>query len=259
MLLSFLILAFAKKHIEAADRARVKKEEKKGTEPIDAIPDSRRLAALIVVFLAVIVFWMVFHQNGSTITYFAENNTSPHLPGILSNAINSGYVVLFTFPLIWFWTTLRRKGKEPSIPTKMAIGMLLTGLSFVILYFAGKAGGDQLVVDGKVVLVDGKMVEGKIHPWWIFGSYGVVTIGELMLSPMGLALVSKVSPLRFRGLMMGGWFVATAIGNKLTQIGVFWSKWPHSTFFIVLAGCAIVMAIVMFGLNRWLKRSMPGV
>ena len=67
---------------------------------------------------------------------------------------------------------------------------------------------------------------------WLLGAYGVLTLGELMLSPMGLSLVSKVAPIRFRGVMMGGWFMATAIGNKLTQIGALWDDWLHS---IVLA------------------------
>jgi POT family proton-dependent oligopeptide transporter len=252
MLLSFLVLAIFKKHIEHADDRRGKVAAAAGDQPIDKVPDSTRIAALIAVFVAVIVFWMVFHQNGSTITYFADNNTDPKLPGTLSNSINSAYILLLTFPLIWFWNGLRKKGVEPAIPTKMAIGMLLTGLSFVILFFAGRAGADQHTANGV-------MVEGKVHPWWIFASYGVVTLGELMLSPMGLALVSKVAPVRYRGVMMGGWFAATAIGNYLTMIGVLWDRWSHSAFFALCAGLAIAMAALMFVANRWLKRAMPGI
>jgi len=87
----------------------------------------------------------------------------------------------------------------------------------------------------------------------------VLTLGELMLSPMGLSLVSKVAPQRLRGVMMGGWFVATAIGNKLTAIGVFWDEWLHSTFFAVLGTCALAMAVVLALLLRPLKRAMPGI
>ena len=72
-------------------------------------------------------------------------------------------------------------------------------------------------------------------------------------------LVSKVAPIRLRGLMMGGWFVATAMGNKLTQIGVFWDRWLHSTFFLVLGLMALVMAVVLFLLLKPLKKAMPGV
>ncbi len=80
-----------------------------------------------------------------------------------------------------------------------------------------------------------------------------------MLSPMGLSLVSKVAPVSKRGLLMGGWFVATAIGNKLTQIGVFWDIWLQSSFFLVLACMALFMAIVLFAILKPLKKAMPGV
>ena len=80
-----------------------------------------------------------------------------------------------------------------------------------------------------------------------------------MLSPMGLSLVSKVAPIRVRGLMMGGWFVATAIGNKLTMIGVFWERWLQSSFFVILGTMALIMAFVLIVLLRPLKKAMPGV
>ena len=82
---------------------------------------------------------------------------------------------------------------------------------------------------------------------------------ELLLSPMGLSLVSKVAPVRLRGLMMGGWFVATAIGNKLTAIGAYWEIWMQSTFFLVLGCMAAGMGVVLVLLLRPLKRAMPGV
>jgi hypothetical protein len=99
----------------------------------------------------------------------------------------------------------------------------------------------------------------KASLWWLILMYGVISLGELMLSPMGLALVSKVAPIRMRGLMMGGWFAATAIGNKLTGIGKYWDLWSHAQFFIFLAGLAFVMAVVLFVLLRPLKKAMPGV
>ena len=86
-----------------------------------------------------------------------------------------------------------------------------------------------------------------------------MTLAELMLSPMGLSLVSKVAPIHLRGVMMGGWFVATAIGNKLTAIGVYWEIWRQSTFFAVLGLMALVMGVVLFILLRPLKKAMPGV
>jgi hypothetical protein len=99
----------------------------------------------------------------------------------------------------------------------------------------------------------------KASLWWLIVMYGIISLGELMLSPMGLALVSKVAPVRMRGMMMGGWFTATAIGNKLTSIGGYWDLWSHTTFFLVLGGMAFVMAVVLFALLRPLKKAMPGV
>jgi POT family proton-dependent oligopeptide transporter len=216
-----------------------------------AVPEWKRIAALIVIFLIVIVFWMVFHQNGSTLTYWANENTDWKVSGIISNAINPFWVLTLTFPLVWFWQWLDRRGLEPSTPTKMAIGMTLTGLSFFILYAAARVGEASVTGDNPYAFV--------VSPAWLIGAYGVVTLGELMLSPMGLSLVSKVAPPRLRGMMMGGWFVATAIGNKLTMIGVYWERWLHSSFFAVLGACALVMAVVLFLLLKPLKKAMPGV
>lgn len=99
----------------------------------------------------------------------------------------------------------------------------------------------------------------KVSPWWLILAYFVISLGELMLSPMGLALVSKVAPPRMRGLMMGGWFLATAVGNKLTAIGAFWDVWSHARFFITLAVMAFFMSVVLVLLIRPLKKAMPGV
>jgi POT family proton-dependent oligopeptide transporter len=376
---------------------------------MDTVPDWKRVMALIVIFIIVIVFWMVFHQNGSTITYWADDNTAWDVSGIISNAINPGWIIVLTFPLVWFWGWLDKKGMEPSTPTKMAIGMLLTACSFFVLYGAAKIGegqpvtsqqiasgsfrinervGEQLKSDGvsaavvdKLVDTKGKddsyiindrkfstdssfagalssiivnlrsdgvseadlkkvsyvkiddkaLAEGKFKDspdfpkylaavtaklktegvgddvlakirsyetrkftadaklidavkgvagdaaaadsqkilsraylfqvsWlWLILAYAIISLGELMLSPMGLSLVSKVAPVRMRGLLMGGWFVATAIGNKLTMIGIFWSIWYQSNFFLVLGLMAFVMSIVLAIILKPLKKAMPGV
>lgn len=416
MLISVAILWKFKAHVAYADRPKTKAEmaeEAVGREKlaIDSVPDSRRIGALIVIFLIVIVFWMVFHQNSSTLTYWADDNTAWNVSGTISNAINPFWILVLTFPLVWFWQFLDSKGKEPSTPTKMAVGMCLTALSFVILYFAASMGEGQQVKpemyptgtfrlndrvagylkDGgvsedvlkklmsakykerdtfiindrkfsaisgeshfkeavtealseeqtaryeKKILAQAKIAEDtysvnqntlaalradgvpddvlqklmtakdaqgndiingktftkatgeqmflemlgkvlpaeqvaqhkdkflqnayqfKVSPFWLILAYMVLTLGELMLSPMGLALVSKVAPQERRGLMMGGWFLATAIGNKLTMIGVYWGVWKQSSFFIILGGMAFVMAIILTLLLKPLKKAMPGV
>jgi len=299
---------------------------------MDAVPNSRRVMALIVIFIIVIVFWMVFHQNGSTLTYFADDNTDWNVTGTISNSINAFWIIVLTFPLVWFWGFLDRRGKEPSTPTKMAFGMTLTGLSFLVLWLGASIGenapktpeqlaGGAFRVNERVLtnlgaagvsadaitrIKDAKAADGKnsifgvkfepkdgvsgeqqlltavnqvspgagnvhrdailqnsflfrVSPFWLVFAYFIVTLGELMLSPMGLSLVSKVAPISIRGLMMGGWFVATAIGNKLTQIGIYWDIWLQSSFFLVLACMALFMAMVLALLLKPLKKAMPGV
>jgi POT family proton-dependent oligopeptide transporter len=133
----------------------------------------------------------------------------------------------------------------------MAIGMFLTGAAFFVLFIGARV--------GEATVTDDQIHSFKVSAGWLIAAYGVLTAGELMLSPMGLSLVSKVAPIRLRGVMMGGWFMATAIGNKLTQIGVLWNDWRHSSFWLLLSGLAVFMAIVLLFLLRPLKKAMPGV
>ena len=289
---------------------------------MQAVPEWKRIVALIIIFLIVIVFWMVFHQNSISLTWWAEDH-SYALPGILSNAINPLFIIILSLPLAAFWGWLDKRNLEPSTPVKMMIGMILTGLSFVILYFAANSGGftkpvfpvikneagqtfveiseearehlkitappsqvqvmedDKAVskdawpvtVAGNAVMNAGDFVRLENHTptsisvgptqrvsaMWLIIAYFVLSLGELMLSPMGLSLVSKVAPIRMRGLMMGGWFAATAIGNKLTGVARYWDLWSHAQFFIILASMALAMAVVLLVLLRPLKKAMPGV
>ena len=158
---------------------------------MNAVPDGKRIFALIVIFAIVVVFWMAFHQNGATWTYWANDNTDwtgsaavpilvkiftlglidgSNVSGVISNAINPFWVIVLTFPLVWFWKWLDKMGKEPSTPAKMGIGMFLVSAAYLIMYQAAISGGDT----------------GKVSPWWLIGAYAVLTLGELMLSPMGL-------------------------------------------------------------------------
>ncbi|MFZ1699763.1 MAG: peptide MFS transporter [Pyrinomonadaceae bacterium] len=310
----------------------------KATDLMNTVSDSKRIIALIVIFLIVIVFWMAFHQNGSTLTYWADDNTAWNVTGTISNSINAFWILVLTFPLVWFWGFLDKRGKEPATPTKMAFGMTLTGLSFLVLWFGASLGesstktaadlaagsfrinervaanlttqgmskdvinslmskkdaDEKNVIDGvkfspktdeatKVTTSGADLLiaevnkiapgEGdknkeailqsaflfRVSPFWLIFAYFIVTLGELMLSPMGLSLVSKVAPISKRGMLMGGWFVATAIGNKLTMIGIYWDIWLQSSFFLVLACMALFMAVVLFAILKPLKKAMPGV
>ncbi|HVS00689.1 MAG TPA: peptide MFS transporter [Thermoanaerobaculia bacterium] len=265
MVISVAILWRFRRHLDAADRGPAAEEEAGALQPIDAVSDARRIGALLVLFLIVIVFWMAFHQNGSTWTYWANDNTDwassavvpvifkvltlgliegTNVSGVIANAIEPFFVIVLTFPLIAFWSWLGRRGLEPSTPAKMAIGMLLVAGAYLVMARGGFAGGDT----------------GRVSPWWLISAYAVITLGELMISPMGLSLVSKVAPVRLRGLMMGGWFAATSVGNYLVgTIGVKWTVWPHSRFFLVIATMATGVSVLLFILLRPLKKAMPGI
>ena len=158
----------------------------------------------------------------------------------LFQSVNPFWVVALTPLIIAFFAFLRRKGKEPSTPTKIAFGLLISGLSCFVMVGAIYANNNGIA---------------KASPWWFISSYAVITIGELFLSPMGLSLVSKLSPPRLTSLMMGGWFLATSIGNKLS--GVLSSMWDNyedkANFFYVNVVLLCAASLLMFGMLRWLN------
>jgi POT family proton-dependent oligopeptide transporter len=171
-------------------------------------------------------------KEGETIYAFNTN---------LFQSVNPFWVVAFTPLVVAFFGFLKRRGREPSVPAKIAFGLLISALSC-------------LVMVGAVYASDNGAV--KSSAWWFISSYAVITIGELFLSPMGLSLVSKLSPPRLTALMMGGWFLATSIGNKLS--GVLSSLWESyddkADFFYVnflLLGAA---ALLMFAMLKWLNK-----
>ena len=173
-------------------------------------------------------------QEGSKISIWATN---------LSQSINPGWVILLTPLVVAFFTFLRSRKKEPSTPTKIAFGLLISALSVLIMVAAVNIGSNGAE---------------KVSVWWLVANYGVITIGELFLSPMGLSVVSKLSPKNITALMMGGWFLSTSIGNKLS--GVLASMWDtydnKADFFWVNFGLLIFATILMFALVKKLNKVM---
>jgi proton-dependent oligopeptide transporter, POT family len=173
--------------------------------------------------------------EGETINVWSTN---------LSQSINPGWVILLTPLIVAFFAFLRRRGKEPSTPTKIAFGLVFSALSVFVMIAAVMAGNNG---------------SEKVSVLWLLGSYGVITIGELLLSPMGLSIVSKLSPVRITSLMMGGWFLSTSIGNKLS--GVLASMWDRyedkaNYFwlnFILLMGAAAICFAILKWLNKIMK------
>jgi proton-dependent oligopeptide transporter, POT family len=293
-----------------------------------------RVGALLTIFGVVIVFWMVFHQNSTALTEFAEANTDrrpsaliqpivdlapdfaqdappeyfynadpgtprpdpsvfrvvgddeyaalkelkkvglqagvwvvtqaeldqvyeragPDTPKMapdetlklvnteLFQSINGGFVIILAPLMVGLWALLNRRGLEPSNAAKIATGLLITGLSAVVMIGAVAAAGTP---------------EAKVSAWWLFGTYFVITVGELCLSPIGLSMVSKLAPRRLAGFLMGGWFLSTSIGNKLSGVlGEMYHTWDHTNFFIFNTVAAGAAAAIIFALLPWLRRQM---
>jgi POT family proton-dependent oligopeptide transporter len=160
----------------------------------------------------------------------------------LFQSINAGFVMLFAPLTVALWAFLSRRRQEPSTPAKIGMGLFLTGLSAIVMVGAVATAGSP---------------EGKVSAWWLFGTYAVITAGELCLSPIGLSLVSKLAPKRIAGFLMGGWFLSTAIGNKLSGVfGEVYHEWDHTVFFIVNTVTAGLAAGVVFLLLPWLRKQM---
>jgi POT family proton-dependent oligopeptide transporter len=158
----------------------------------------------------------------------------------LYQSINPFWVVVLTPLIVGVFGFMRQKKKEPSTPTKIFLGLVITALSALVMVGAVFATNDMTM---------------KASSWWLIASYGVITIGELCLSPMGLSLVSKLSPPRITALMMGGFFLAISVGNKLSgMLSSLWESIPEKqNFFFLNFGLVLAAAIVLFLMLKWLN------
>ena len=161
----------------------------------------------------------------------------------LYQSINPFWVVLLTPIMVGVWGFFRRRKREPSTPTKIFIGLIITALSALVMVGAVFATNDMT---------------GKASSLWLLASYGVITIGELCLSPMGLSLVSKLSPPRITALMMGGYFLAISVGNKLSgMLSSLWEKFPQKeNFFYLNFGLVLAAAVILILMLKWLNSVM---
>jgi POT family proton-dependent oligopeptide transporter len=273
-----------------------------------------RLIALALVYFVVVFFWMSFHQNGVTMTYFARDYTQPSV-GKMTNlwfdlfgllplflavvgayfALRKGssslvrglgaiglvlfamlayyrfntygaenpftpqkfqhfnpfFIVALTPLVVAIFSALNSRGKEPSAPRKIGFGMLITAVGFLVLVIGSIGLSSPKALGGTVAPTD-----QLVSPYWLISTYFILTIAELFLSPMGISFVSKVAPPQYKGLMQGGWFAATAIGNYLLAIiGYLWTKLPVWGTWMVLVTCCLLSATFMFGVMKRLERA----
>lgn len=211
--------------------------------------DSKRIAAILVFFFAAEIFWAIFEQTGSSISLFADRLTRNEImgwefPSSYWQSVNSVWVIVLAPIFAWLW--IRLGPKQPSSPVKFALGLLFVALSFAWMVPAAKL-----------------TAEGKIGPMWLLVLFFLQTVGEMCLSPVGLSTMTKLAPARLLGLVMGIWFLAAALGNKLAGVlaGEFKSDSPASlaAFFLQQAIWVGVATAILFALVPWVKRLMGGV
>lgn len=283
-------------------------------EELSPAETKARVVALCLVFAVVIFFWMAFHQNGLTLTYFANEFTAKSSTGVQSMLFNvwnlvavivivyaafslfqskvmqtkliSGvvllaavaflgwqyvnttgevavsapifqqfnpfYVVALTPVSLAIFGALAAKGKEPSAPRKIAYGMLVAAIGFAVIAFGSQG---LLTPNAQAAAVEAGETVSLVSPNWLISTYLVLTFAELLLSPMGISFVSKVAPPKLKGMMMGGWFVATAIGNYLTKVGsAFWGDLSLVAVWGIFIVLCLLSALFMFVMMKRLEK-----
>jgi POT family proton-dependent oligopeptide transporter len=209
-------------------------------------PDEmKRIGAIVIFFLAAVLFWGAYEQAGSTLNLFADRYTRLEtfgfsFPSSWFQSVQPIFVIILAPIFGWLW--MRLGPREPSVPAKFALGLLFMSLSFLILVPAGAIASSEGI---------------RVSPWWLVGSYFVSELGELCISPVGLSAVTKLSPVRIVGLMMGVWFLSNAFGNKLAGWAAgFFSSMPLNTLFGIVAAVLLGATVVMFALVKPSKRLM---
>jgi POT family proton-dependent oligopeptide transporter len=223
----------------------------------------QRIYALFAVFGVVIFFWLSFHQNGYSLTYFARDYVDLSVINIdlgftsikgaeIFQSVNPFFVVTLTPLVMWLFGAMKKRKKEPSTPMKIAIGMSIACLAYVFLMFMSTA------VPAKETLASMSpeaLDAMRLTPWVMVGLYFILTVAELFISPLGLSFVSKVAPPHLQGLMQGCWLAATAIGNALLFIGgILYTSVPIWACWLVFVCATGLSMIVMLSMVKWLER-----
>ena len=238
MFISLVIFASFRHHVAAAD---VRGDRAISTDrdiPVSQVRE--RLVALLIVFVISMVFWSAWYQEFFTFTLWARDNTATTIPPEQFSSFEALAVIVLSPTAAWLWAMLNRQQREPSTPTKMLLGIVVLASAFGLLAYAGFAGGDT----------------GRVTVAWLIGANVLLAVGEVALSPMGMSLVTRLAPARYRGLMMGGWFVSLSLGGKLSgYIGGYWDSVPHGRFFGAIALVLIVAAVPLTLMVPRIKRT----
>lgn len=315
LILSMLIYVLGRKTFKHADVNNNNKQTSDADntahmQELTPAETKSRVVALCLVFAVVIFFWMAFHQNGLTLTFFARDYTAATATGLtrigfdvwnlvliavmvygifaifqskkskgklISTVVtlvalallcynysgmeetisilpqkfqqfNPFFVVALTPVSMAVFGYLANRGKEPSAPRKIGIGMFIAAVGFMIMVW----GSIGLPVPDDLASTT---TDYKVTPNLLISTYLVLTFAELFLSPMGISFVSKVAPPKYKGLMMGGWFAATAVGNYLVSIiGMLWGGLPLWVLWGILVVLCVISAVFIFSIMKRLEK-----
>ncbi|MFS8086452.1 MAG: oligopeptide:H+ symporter, partial [Acidobacteriota bacterium] len=191
----------------------------------------KRVLAIFILFVFSILFWMTYEQAGSSLTLFADRLTRTTVfgwqyPSSWFQSVPAIFVIILAPMFAWLWQ--RMGPRQPSSPGKFIYGLLFAGIAFVLVTIASLLGAG-----------------GRVSPWWLVGVYFLQTIGELCLSPVGLSTVTKLSPARMVGLMMGVWFLSISIGSYIA--GLTTRLFEGNDTAVLTRGFAIFSVITLAG------------
>ena len=171
-------------------------------------------------------------------------------------SFNPIFVVSLTPIIIGFFAMMNKKGKEPSPPKKIGLGMLITTIGFTIMFIASMGLPSVHTLGGNAITGTTQYSGLAVSPYWLISTYFTLTIAELFLSPMGLSFVAKIAPPKIRGTMQAGWLAATAIGNYCAgAIGQFYKNWELWQFFLLVMCLSLVSAVIMFSILKIVNKA----
>jgi proton-dependent oligopeptide transporter, POT family len=222
--------------------------------------ETQQILVIFILAFFVIFFWSAFEQAGASLTYFTDKQTDRSLgswevPASWFQSLNSAFVILFAPVMAFIWLRLGSANREPASPLKMAIGLFLLSLGYLVIAIGVKGIG----------------ATEKASMIWLIAMYFLHTLGELCLSPIGLSLVNKLAPFRFASLLMAVWFLANAAANKLAGVlsALIPANGPTSfigyqiednyDFFMLFVVMSGVAAVILFLLSSKLLKMMRGV
>jgi POT family proton-dependent oligopeptide transporter len=214
--------------------------------------ERRRTLVMLALFVASVLFWAGYYQQGGSFNLFAERYTDRHvfgwdMPAGVLQAVNPFFVITLAGVFATLWIALGKRGRDPLASAKFGVALIFLGLGFLVMYFAA-----QRVLAGQLVL-----------PTWLILTYFLHTCGELCLSPVGLSYMSKLAPPRFVGQAMGVWFLSLALGGNLA--GQLTGQYDAShleslpALFLRIFWYGFIAGVVMLLLTPFVKRMMAGV